>query len=95
MENIDIEENFEIVKSDVKAVVSTISKLTDKFDTFFKKPVLQPIDLNGDGIIDNKEKQIYDYYNNSMEKMQAHYIWGRVIDTLFTLGLVLLSIFAF
>ena len=93
-------ENTEIneLKNKVKHIENSldeINPIVNKILDFFtkKKPTLKPLDINGDGVIDTREKQIYDYYNNSMEKMQTHYIWGRVIDTLFTLGLVLLSIF--
>ena len=89
---IDRIDNIEAKINGLTPVVQTIS---ESIQSFKQKPALVPLDINNDGVIDQKERQIYDYYNNSMEKMQAHYIWGRVIDTLFTLGLVLLSIFAF
>ena len=93
MEN--IEEKLATVEADLSKFGSLLKSFSDKFDALANRPKLQPIDLDGNGIIDERERQIFDYYNRAMEKMQSHYIWGRVIDTLFTLGLVLFSIFAF
>ena len=88
-------DKIDIVDGKVNIVLKVVDNLKNIVEKLQNKSEILPMDINGDGIIDQKEKQIYDYYNNSMEKMQSHYIWGRVIDTLFTLGLVLLSIFAF
>ena len=74
-------------------IIPVVEKQSGFLERLFKKQKLEPLDIDKNGIIDEKEKQIFDYYNNSMERMQTHYIWGRVIDLVFTLALVLLSVF--
>ena len=94
MEKTDIiDEKIATVEADLSKFGFLLKRISEKFDSLTNKPKLEPLDLDGNGVIDERERQIYDYYNKAMEKMQSHYILGRLMDILFTLGLVLFSTF--